>query len=338
MSASRAVPPRLVTRWDLDKTYLRSDFDDLGDLWRSLLERPDQKRAVPGAASLLRLLGAGPVRVHVLSGSPRQMRGAILKRFAMDGVRVDQLTLKPNASNLLRLRMRALKDQLGYKLSSLLQARAVELEEFGEPLPEVLVGDDSEADAFVYSLYADVCSGNVDLPLLERVLAAGDTYEDVTARSLEWARKVAGRTARDPVRILLHLDRQSPLSRFTAFGPRVVPFHNYVQACLLLFAWGYLDALAVAALCQEMLHFYRFDLDAMARSYLDLERRGHLGASSLEALERGLASCSPELQSLPVRARAFREASHLLRKTPASVATLDYVALAREHRGGRGRR
>ena len=104
--------PRLITRWDLDKTYLRSEFDKIGDLARSLFERPDQKRAVPGAASLLRLLGQGPVRVHVLSGSPRQLRGAILKRFAMDGVRVDQLTLKPNASNLLRLRMRALKDQL----------------------------------------------------------------------------------------------------------------------------------------------------------------------------------------------------------------------------------
>jgi len=330
--------PLLVTRWDLDKTYLRSDFSDLGDLWRSLLERPDQKRAVPGAATLLRLLGAGPVRVHVLSGSPRQMRSAIMKRFAMDGVRVDQLTLKPNASNLLRLRLRALKDQLGYKLSALLQARALELEEFGEPLPEVLVGDDSEADAFVYSLYADVCSGHVDLQLLERVLSAGDTYGDVMDRTLASARVVAARGPGAPIHILVHLERQSPPSRFAGFGPRLVPFHNYVQASLLLLSWGYLGAAAVYSLCQEMLDLHRFDLDKMARSYLDLERRGHLGPRALEALEQSSDSASADLALLATSVRNARESAHFAPQAPAQVGALDYVALAREHRAGHSRR
>ena len=49
--------PPFIARWDLDKTYLRTDFDTLRDLVRTAIERPDQKRTVPGAASLLRELG-----------------------------------------------------------------------------------------------------------------------------------------------------------------------------------------------------------------------------------------------------------------------------------------
>jgi hypothetical protein len=330
--------PRLVTRWDLDKTYLRSDFYHLGDLWRSLTERPDQKRAVPGAATLLRLLGAGTVRVHVLSGSPRQMKGAILKRFAMDGVRVDRLTLKPNASNLLRLRVRALKDQLGYKLSSLLEARSSEQGEFGDGIPEVLLGDDSEADAFVYSLYADLCSGAVDLPLLEQVLSIGHTYRDVSMRTLALAASVTSHASRAPVRILVHLDRQSRPSRFSMFGPRVVPFHNYVQASFLFLEWSYLEAAEVYALCQEMLELYRFDLDAMVRSYIDLEHRGHLSTAALDRLEADARSGSAELHSLPGRIRAARESARPARAPHPPSQDLDYLALAREYRSGHGRR
>lgn len=337
-SAGPAQPPRLITRWDLDKTYLRSDFYHLGDLWRSLTERPDQKRAVPGAATLLRVLGADTVHVHVLSGSPRQMKGSILKRFAMDGVRVDRLTLKPNASNLFRLRVRALKDQLGYKLSSLLEARSSEQGEFGDGVPEVLLGDDSEADAFVYSLYADLCAGAVDLHLLEQVLSIGHTYRDVATRTLELASHVTSHASEAPVRILVHLERQSRPSRFSTFGPRVVPFHNYVQASLLFLEWSYLSASDVYALCQEMLELYRFDLDAMVRSYVDLEHRGHLSTQALERLEAGAPSATAELHSLSSRIRAARASARPASPPSPLAQDLDYLALAREYRGGHGRR
>ena len=39
----------------------------------------------------------------------------------------------------------------------------------GELVREVLLGDDAEADAFVYSLYADVCEGKVDPERLRRL-------------------------------------------------------------------------------------------------------------------------------------------------------------------------
>src|SRR5882757_3587258 len=153
-----------VARWDLDKTYLRTEFDTLRDLVRTALERPDQKRTVPGAAALLREIGATGASIHILSGSPEQMRTRLEEKLRLDGARWDTLTLKPNLRNLLRLRFRAVKEQLGYKLPALLAARFAlnaERDESGLPVREVLVGDDAESDAFVYSLYADVVAGAV---------------------------------------------------------------------------------------------------------------------------------------------------------------------------------
>ncbi len=196
---------KLVARWDLDKTYLRTEFDTVRDLIRTAVERPDRKRSVPGAAALLRELKRSGARVHILSGSPRQMRGRLEEKLAIDRVRYDELTLKPNLSNALRLRFRAMRDQLGYKLPNLLAARARDQWGAASPgaLAEVLVGDDAEADAFVYSLYADVCAGVVDDKLLGRVLDKGRVYSDQAELALSSQRRIEPA----PVvgRILIHL-------------------------------------------------------------------------------------------------------------------------------------
>src|ERR1700689_5706004 len=92
---------------------------------RTALERPDEKRPNPGASTLLREMLRSGVRVHILSGSPEQMRRRLEDKLRLDGITWDSFTLKPNLQNLLRLRFRALKDQLGYKLPALLHAGRV---------------------------------------------------------------------------------------------------------------------------------------------------------------------------------------------------------------------
>src|SRR5690606_37930766 len=52
------APSKLVYRWDLDKTYLRTEFDTVRDLLRTAVESPARKRTVPGASALLRELRA----------------------------------------------------------------------------------------------------------------------------------------------------------------------------------------------------------------------------------------------------------------------------------------
>lgn len=343
MSELQTREPVFIARWDLDKTYLRTDFDTLRDLFRTAIERPDRKRSVPGAAALLREIGQTGARIHILSGSPRQMRRKLEEKLRIDRVRWDELTLKPNLSNLMRLRLRALRDQLGYKLPMLLGAHARDQAAQSEGvIPEALVGDDAEADAFVYSLYSDVCSGKVSRELLGRILTSGRLYADQAERclgALDGLRK-------GPVvqRILIHLDRQTPPSMFAEYGRRVVPFYNYLQAAFVLAEDGRVSAEAVLRIASEFVVRDRFDADALARSYLDLMRRGHVAGAVFDPLCRALERMKQEntlstLDHLSKMCELLAEYRKSPPETPAFTETeLDYVALARRHRGGRNRK
>jgi hypothetical protein len=276
-----------IARWDLDKTYLRTEFDTMRDLVRTALERPDEKRTNPGASTLLREMVRSGVSVHILSGSPEQMRNRLERKLRLDGVEWDTFTLKPNLSNVLRLRFRAVRDQLGYKLPALLEARArVPHGADGAPC-ETLFGDDAEADAFVYSLYGDVVAGRIDDETLMLIAQRGRLYEDVALRILDHARRIDKCTCVE--RILIHLERQSPPDDFRVYGPRVVPFYNYLQAAFVVHEDGRLPAEAVLRVGVEMVVQHGFDGDALARSYLDLARRGHLRGIGIDDLERALA-------------------------------------------------
>src|SRR6516165_10878939 len=190
-------PPRRIYRWDLDKTYLQTEFDTFAQLVRTAMQKASEKQAVPGAAALIRELRAqGDSRLCIISGSPTQMRTVL------------EAKLKHDVRNLLRGRFRALRGQVGYKLPVLLESRIhapVEAE-------EVLFGDDAEADAFIYSLYADLVAGRVDETVLGQVLEAAQVYPDDRQRILEAWRAVP---RADPVRrIFIHLDRLTPPAYF----------------------------------------------------------------------------------------------------------------------------
>jgi hypothetical protein len=330
--------PRFVARWDLDKTYLRTDFDTVRDLLRTAIERPDQKRTVPGAAALLRELGRAGVEIHILSGSPTQLRGRIEEKLRLDGARWASLTLKPNLENLLRLRFRALRGQLGYKLPALLLRRcemASQRDEGGALVREALLGDDAEADAFVYSLYADVCAGHVDANVLARVMRSGDAYDDTISDAVRFA----GYVEKGPIveRILIHLDRQSAPSDFAVYGPRVVPFYNYLQAAFVLHEDGRLPARSVLRVAQDLAYAHNFDGGALARSYLDLSRRGHVSGAGIPALSRAYGELLAERRAagasrVGVMVDALeRLAPELAPPRPPSGAAIDYDALAGSH-------
>ena len=330
---------RHIARWDLDKTYLRTEFDTFRDLVRTALERPDEKRTNPGAATLLREMVRTGISVHILSGSPEQMRRRLEDKLRLDGIKWDSFTLKPNLTNLLKLRFRAMRDQLGYKLHALLDAgtRAT------PPAPddpdirkETLFGDDAEADAFVYSLYADVVAGRVEDETLLRICSRGNMYEDVIESITASLQRM---TREDAVeRILIHLERQTPPDDFIPYGKRAVPFYNYFQAALVVHEDGRIPAEAVLRVAVELVVQHRFDGDALARSYLDLARRGHLRGIGAEALVEALEDWShhdavpglPELRRmadiLPEHARRAHETYD-----SARVPLPDYLALVEKH-------
>ncbi len=272
-------PGSIVYRWDLDKTYLRTEFDTVRDLLRTAFETAEDKRAVPGAPALLReIRGTEPAGVFIVSGSPEQLRRVLEAKLRLDGVRWDGLVLKPQLRNILRGRFRFLKDQVGYKLAALLETRAT--------LPlgtlEYMFGDDAEADAFIYSIYADICAGLVDGETLMRVLEAAGVYADVLPRIVRLADGVPrGNCA---LRMFIHLERVSAPSAFAELGPRVVPFHNYFQPALVLLAHGALPPLSVLRVAAELVIHHGFTADALVASYVDLVSRGHLGGRAASLL------------------------------------------------------
>ncbi len=279
MGGTKLDRRRIVYRWDLDKTYLRTEFDTVRDLLRTAFESPASKETVPGAAALLReLRRTEPAGIFILSGSPEQMRRVLEAKLRLDGVRWDAFTLKPSLAHLLRGRFRFLRDQVSYKLGALLTSRAA----MDSQTDEILFGDDAEADAFVYSLYADICAARVGSDTLVAVLERARVYPDEIPRMVRLAQRVPQHDATR--RIFIHLDRVSPVSVFAEYGSRVCPFYNYFQPALVLVEDGVLPADSALRVGAEIVIQHAFAPDALTASFMDLVRRGHIGRGAAEAV------------------------------------------------------
>jgi hypothetical protein len=325
-----AKPPRHTFRWDLDKTYLRTEFDSIKDLAKSAIETAADKQAYPGATALLRALKQDGHRICIVSGSPTQMRQVLAAKLALDGIEYDEFVLKNNLKNILRGRFRALRAQIPYKLPAMLQSRINAPAEL-----ETLFGDDAEADAIIYCLYADLVCGRVSLQDLERVLVASRAYEDDTERCLDLARRVPQSEA--VKRVFIHLDRRSPPMGFRRFGPRLVPVFNYFQAAMVLYEDRVLTARQVIFVALEMLDSGQYELGHLATSVQDVIRRGRVSRDSAlrlteeahEAAKSGALSGRSDLPPFEQIAESFRErvrelgSSHVAEPLPAE--PLDYV-------------
>ena len=338
-----AQRPRHTFRWDLDKTYLRTEFDSLADLAKSAVETAADKRAFPGATALLRALHQKDHRICIVSGSPTQMRQVLAAKLALDGVEYDEFVLKNNLKNILRGRFRALRAQIPYKLPAMLRSRIAAAAD-----AETLFGDDAEADAIIYCLYADLIAERVSIQDLERVLIASRAYDDDAQRCLDLATEVPkGPAVR---RMFIHLDRRSPPLGFRRFGPRLVPVYNYFQAALVLYEDKVLSARQVVFVALEMLDSGQYELGTLATSVQDVVRRGRISRETAlrlvgeaqDAATSGALSGRTDLPPFERISEAFRARVRELGDIPVEVVAeepLDYVRLVdEEHEHRRVRR
>jgi hypothetical protein len=342
--APGAPAPRHTFRWDLDKTYLRTEFDSFADLAKSAFETAADKRAYPGATALLRALKQPRHRICIVSGSPTQMRQVLAAKLALDGIAYDEFVLKNNLKNILRGRFRALRAQIPYKLPAMLRSRVGAAAE-----RETLFGDDAEADAIIYCLYADLLAGKVSISDLERVLTAARTYDDDAEMILALAQ--AAPPTEGVGRIFIHLDRRSPPVGFRRFGWRLVPIYNYFQAAMVLYQDKVLSARQVIFVALEMLDSGQYELGHLATSVQDVIRRGRVSrdvalqlvAEAGDAATSGALSGRSDLPPFERIAEAFRERVRELGGTPVQPwgedEPLDYVRLVdEEHEHRRDRR
>jgi hypothetical protein len=206
------------------------------------------------------------------------MRKVLEAKLRLDGVEWDGFTLKPSLDHLLRGRFRFLRDQVGYKLAALLAARSGSAPE----AREVCFGDDAEADAFIYSLYGDLCAGRVGQDALLAVLERARVYPDVVPRLVRAAQALPLRDCVD--RVFIHLDRMSAPEVFDELGRRVCPFYNYFQPALALLEAGRLPAVGTLRVAAELVIEHAFSVDGLVGSYDDMVRRQQLGSGAAKRL------------------------------------------------------
>ena len=219
-----------------------------------------------------------------------------------------------------------LRPGVAYKLPVLLESRArapVDAE-------EVLFGDDAEADAFVYSLYADMVARRVDEPIVHQVLQAAEVYPDDQGRIMRTWKDIP---QADPVRrIFINLDRLTPPAYFLRYGPRVVPIFNYFQAALVLTADGHLTAPQALKVMVEMVQTAGYNLLTLSNSFQDLIRRGLDLSKVAQALAEALQGPSALLNAVrpvPDIIAAFTKRLAALGTTPAPprAVEIDYLSL-----------
>ena len=231
--------------WDIDNTYLQTEWDSLGDLIKIRLETAEDKRPVPGAVALLAGLrrmtreGTRPP-FYFVSASPNTMRTVLEKRMLLDGVTHDGITFRD-----LR-KLRYLKDIFGYKIVALLLYRL----ESPEGAQEILFGDDREHDPFVYALYARICAGD----LRGEALVAALVQHGVRRSARRYIRALADDVpARDLVswaviRRLRPAEGPPPVPD----DPRLVYVDDYAQAAVLLGALRLLSEEDIVAVVQAV--------------------------------------------------------------------------------------
>ncbi len=338
--AEAPLPP-VVFRWDLDKTYLKSEFESLRELVRIPFEKPQDKVAVPGVVPLIRNLrhvatqAGREVRVYFMSASPPQIAKAIKEKLALDGIEYDGIVFKNQLHNLVRGKFRNLREHVGFKLTELLKSRGA----MPPHAREVLFGDDWESDPIIYSLYADLAAGRLATDDLTDILGIIGVDPMLITRAKELATTVEPTDA--VAKIYINIERRTPPTNFRSFGARLVPTFNYFQTAACVFEDGYLNLAGVAQVAEDLIGVSGYTPNRLANSLDDIVRRGHLQPPSAVAVREYLRARG----LLPQRSTERRGPSlwrritrwFAPRPTTASpdTSTIDYQTLVTEWRAAR---
>ena len=256
-----------VFRWDIDKSYLQTDFETVSGLVKVATEDAKDKKTIAGATPLVRALRRHPDSfLMFISGSPKQMRRILLQKFELDGISVDQLILKDSFSSLKRGRIREIKNQFAFKLSSLLKDRL----NYSPLENEYLFGDSAEVDAYVYATYALILSEQISESEVVSLLRKAGAYQ----RSIEQVRKSLNRLEPGGIveRIFIRLVDGFPHPVFQYLFPVVIPVFHWSQAGIVLYQDGVLSLETL----QDIWNDEGFRKEAQANLIQDMQRRGFI--------------------------------------------------------------
>jgi hypothetical protein len=225
--------------WDIDNTYLISEYESLRDLIRIRFESAQDKRPVPGAVELLQAIRHGSATetkgerppIYFVSASPETMRPVLEKRMLLDGVVHDGMTFR----NLHKLRY--VRDIFGFKIVALVLYRL----ENPTGAREVLFGDDREHDLLVYTLYRQICAGELRGEDLRACLMRHGVRRSASRYAATLAEDLP---RRDPVEwvFIRRITGKAKVGEPAPADDRVVYVDDYAQAAKRLLAKAWIEA------------------------------------------------------------------------------------------------
>lgn len=263
-----------IFRWDLDKSYIETDFESLRGLIRAATESSSQKKTVPGAASLLRHISSLPdSQISVLSGSPEQLRSKILERFQLDNISVDSLHLKDSIERIKKGRFRDIKGQFGFKLSSLLTSRS----NWTPTQTEFCFGDDVEADALIYLIYSKCLTKELDQGQLFQLMKVAGAYEDHISHAIRATQEMKKCSGVDCV--FIRVTHRRSVKELSGLSKRVIPVHSWSQAAFVLHDLGQINKKGVKQVLEEA---FEWTPSIIANLIQDMNRQGYLSSNYIE--------------------------------------------------------
>ncbi len=273
--------------WDLDKTYLDTAFENLRGLVRTVREKAFQKKNIPGTGTLVRALrddwqekhkGRKDFPIYFITASPPQLERKIHDKLAFDGIYPFGLFCKDNLQNLAPKRWWRLTQQLGYKLQALLQLRL----HLGPNIRQILWGDDSEADAVIYTLYSDLCSRRLDEKEARQILR----HFKVIGQQVDTILRLRDDIPeQDPVeKIYINLAADTDADYYLKFGRRILPTYNTFELALDLFQDNRLGPTQVVKVAKDLVQNYSFGVEDLENSFNEMVRRPVLADKTVEAI------------------------------------------------------
>lgn len=262
--------------WDIDKTYLATHFSSLRGLARIPIEFAVDKGAIPGMPEILRGLRKGPgskfacAPLYFVTASPPQLRKVLEQRMLLDGVEFDGITFKDWLRTIRERRPGRLREQAGFKICALIAGRI-----HRPAAREYLFGDDTEADAEAFHLYAGLMHGDLAGGEAEKAMEAAGVKKDDRRAIFSLLDRLPKKRG-EVKRIFIHLAAATPPEAFQRYGGLVAPVRDAFQLGLALFASGLVDGDTVRR-CRKTL-------------FPDAEQKDTLHAQVADAVARGLIS------------------------------------------------
>ncbi|MCB1304287.1 MAG: hypothetical protein KDK37_08415 [Leptospiraceae bacterium] len=209
---------------DIDQTFLDTKIESRQGLLDTLMELPDMKKPLAGMEELYRLFSGHGYSLSFISASPHFFRRTLMSVFSNHSIPVDSLHLKYLMGTLNQMirktvqtvlnmddylskgfgealdrsmkymgsSFQSLFDQVSYKLETLLQMR------IHRPTgaKEILMGDDTESDYLIFTLYQCLLSGWIHGDRLQQYLYKLQ-FKDREALTRDSARRIAALTDRN---------------------------------------------------------------------------------------------------------------------------------------------